>query len=117
MMDDVVNHSLGYFSKHVVVGKPGINTSPGVFGDIEGSTDYPGFRLESNESVCSASNRMFKVGDIYVLDHLNKLVVHFWLMYNFVVSRSGASLRCNIDDNIEYRTWLWLVYTFKLGCS
>ena len=39
--------------------------------------------------------RLFKISDIYVLNHLKKLVVHFELMWNFVVSRSGASLRCN----------------------
>ena len=79
-MDDVVNHSLGYFPKEVVVGKPGNNASPAVFLDIEGSTYNPGCRLESDQSVCSANNRLFKVGDIYVLDHLKKLVVHFGLM-------------------------------------
>jgi len=66
-----------------------------MFGDNEGSSDYPDFRLESGQSICSATNRLFKVGDIYVLDHLKKLVVHFGLMWNFVVSRSGTSLRCN----------------------
>ena len=94
-MDDFVNHSMGYFPKYVVVGKPGDNASPDIFGDIEGSTDYPDFRLESGQSVCSATNRLFKIGDIYVLDHLKKWVVHFGLMWNFVVSRSGASLRYN----------------------
>ena len=88
MMDYVVNHSLCYFPKNVVVRKPGV-------GDIEGSTENPGFRLESDQSVCSGTNGLFKVGDIYVLDHLKKLVVHFRLMWNFMVSRSGASLRCN----------------------
>ena len=48
MMDNVVNHSLDYFSKDVVVGKPGDNSSPDVFGDIEGSTGYPNVRLESD---------------------------------------------------------------------
>ena len=95
LKDDVVYHGLSYFSKDVVVGKPGNNTSPDVFGDIVGSTDNPGCTLESDQSICSATHRQFKVGDIYVLDHLKKLVVHFGLMWNFVVSRSGTSLRCN----------------------
>ena len=95
MINDVVNHSLGYFPKDVAVGKPGDNASPVVFGDVEGSTDNPSCRLESDQSVCSATNQLFKVGDIYVLDHLKKLVVHFGLMWNFVVSRNSASLRHN----------------------
>ena len=41
MINDVVNHSLGYFPKDVVVGKPGDNASPAAFGDVEGSTDNP----------------------------------------------------------------------------
>ena len=53
------NHSLGYFPKDVVVWKPGGNTSPDVFGYIEGSTDDPGCRLQSDQSVCSATNRLF----------------------------------------------------------
>ena len=56
MVNDVVNYSLGYFPKDVAFGKPGNNASPDVFGDIEGSTDFPEFRLESNHSVCSAIN-------------------------------------------------------------
>ena len=88
MIDDVVNHSLGYFPKDVVVWKPGDNTSPDVSGDIEGSTDNPSCRLESNQCVCSVTNPLFKVGDIYILDHLKKLVVHFGLMWNFVVSKA-----------------------------
>ena len=39
IIDDIVNHNLGYFPKDVVVGKPGDNTSSDVFGDIVGSTD------------------------------------------------------------------------------
>ena len=80
MMDDVVNHSVGYFPTDVAVGKPMDNASPVVLEDIEGSADNPGCILESDQSVCSTTNRLFKVGDIYVLDHLKKLVVHFGLM-------------------------------------
>ena len=90
MVHDVVNYRLGCFPKDVAFGKPGDNASPGVYGDIEGSTDFPEFRLESDHSVCSATTRLFKVCDIYVLLHLKKLVVHFRLMWIFVVSRSGA---------------------------
>ena len=86
---------MGYFPKDDVIGKPGNNASPDVFGDIEGSTDNLGCRLESGQSVCSATIVLFKVDDIYVLYHLKKLVVHFELMWNFMVSRSGTSLRCN----------------------
>ena len=48
-----------------------------------------------DHSVCNATGRLLKGGDIYVLLHLKKLDVQFGLMWNFVVSRSGASLRCN----------------------
>ena len=80
IIDDIVNHNLGYFPKDVVVGKPGDNASYDVVGDIEGYTDYPDFRLESDQSICSATNRLFKVVDNYILEHLKKLVVYFGLM-------------------------------------
>ena len=95
IIDDIVNHSLGYFPKDVVIGEPGDNASYDVVGDIEGYTDYPDFRLVSDQSICSATNRLFKVVDIYILEHLKKLVVHFGLMLNFVISKSGASLTYN----------------------
>ena len=55
MMNDVVNHSFGCFPTYIVVGKPRNNTYPDVFGNIEGCTDNPVFRLESDQSVCSAT--------------------------------------------------------------
>ena len=88
-----------FFPKDVVFGKPGevlvLDASPGMLYDIAGSTNYPEFRLESDHSICSATDRLFKVGDIYVLSQLKKLVVLFGLISNFVVSRSDASLKYN----------------------
>ena len=101
IMNNVVNHSLVFFPKYVIVGSSGDNASSDLFGDIEGSTAYPDFTLESDQSVCRATTRMFKVGDIYVLVHLMKLVIHFGLMWNFVVSRSGASLKYNRSTRPE----------------
>ena len=101
MMDNVVNHSLDYFPKDVVVGYPGDNASPDVFGDIERSTGYPDGRLKFDQSIYSITNRLLKVGDIYALDYLKKLVVHFDLMWNFMVSRSGARLRYNRSTHPE----------------
>ena len=94
-MVNVVNYSLGYFSKDVAFGKPGDNAAPDVHGDVKISTDFPEFQLGSDHSVCSATNRLFKVGDIYVLVHLKKLAIHCGLMWTFVVNRSGTSLRYN----------------------
>ena len=100
--DDAVNEILGFFPKDVVFGNPwgllSIDASPDVLSGIAGSTDFPEFRdpefrLGSDHSVCSATDPLFKVGDIYVLLQLKKLVVHFRLIWNFVVSRSGAILR------------------------
>ena len=52
--------------------------------------------MDSDEqSVCCATIRLFKVGDIYILDELKRLVVHFGLIWNSVASRSGSSFRCN----------------------
>ena len=61
MVNDVVNYSLGCFPKDVAFGKPGDNSSSGVFGDIEGSTEFPEFRLESDHYVCSATNRLLRL--------------------------------------------------------
>ena len=63
--------------------------------DIAGSSDFPDirdpeFRLELDNSLCSATHRLFKVCDIYILSSFEKLVVQ-----KLVISRSGASLRCN----------------------
>ena len=68
------------FRKMLSLGSPGDNASYDVVGDIEGYTDYPDFRLESDQSICSATNRLFKVVDNYILEHLKKLVVYFGLM-------------------------------------
>ena len=84
MIDDVVNRSLGYFPRDIVIRKPGYNTSPSAFEHIQG---------ESDQFVCRATNQLFKVADVYILDHLKKLVVLLGLIWDFVVSRRGASLR------------------------
>ena len=63
---------------------------------------------------------MFKVGDKYVLDHLKKLVIHFGLMWNFVVSRSGASLRCNRYTRPGLSAWKAILRTtssIACGCG
>ena len=51
--------------------------------------------METDDSVRNATDRLFKVGDIYVLFHLKRLDVQFGLMWNFVVSRSDTSWRYN----------------------
>ena len=89
MKVDVNNISLGYYP----VSSPGVS-SPTVLEDID-PADFPQCKLHSGQSVCSTTYRLFKVGDVYILDDLRKLVVHFGLMWNCVASRSGSSLRCN----------------------
>ena len=62
---------------------------------IVGSTDFPQFWMESDHFVRSATDRLFKICVIYLLLHLKKLAIQFGLMWNFMVSRSSTSLRCN----------------------
>ena len=90
VMDDVNNLSLGYYP----VSSPCVS-SPDILGDINPAS-FPQCKLDSNDqSVCCATFWLFKVGDVYILDDLRKLVVHFGLMWNCVASRSGSSFRCN----------------------
>ena len=83
-MDDVNNLSLGYYSVR----------SPDLLEDID-PANFSQCKLNFDQSVCFATFRLFKVGDVYILNELKKLVLHFWLMCNFVASRNGSSLRCN----------------------
>ena len=51
--------------------------------------------MDSDQSVCCTTFQLFKVGDVYNLSDLKKLVVHFGLLWNFVASRASSSFRCN----------------------
>ena len=74
MIDYVNNLSWGYYPV----------SFPDVLGDIDPAS-FSQCKLDSDDqSVCRATCRLFKVGDVYILDHLRKLVVHFGLMWNFV---------------------------------
>ena len=86
-MDDVNSLSLGYYP----ASSP---DAPAVLGGIN-PTNLFQYRLDSDQSVCCATFRLFKVGDVYNLNDLKKLVVHFGLVWNFVASRAGSSFRCN----------------------
>ena len=91
-MDDIDSLSLGCYPAN----SPGVS-SPAVLGDVDvDPISFSQCKLDSDEqSVCCAVFRLFKVGDIYFLDELKRLAVHFGLMWNFVISRSGSSFRCN----------------------
>ena len=91
-MDDVDSLSLGYYP----VSSSGV-TSPDVLGDVDvDPVSFPQCKMDSDEqSLCCATFRLFKIGDIYFLNELKRLVVHFGLIWNFVASRSGSSFRCN----------------------
>ena len=91
-MDDVDSLSLGYYP----VISPGVS-SPDVLGDIDGHpTSFSQCKLDSDEqSLCCAIFRLFRIGDIYILESLKRLVVHFGLIWNFVAPRSGSSFRYN----------------------
>ena len=80
-----------FFSKYVVLRKSRDDASPDVLCGIAGYIDFPQFRMETDDYVRNATDRLFKVGDIYVLFHLKRLDVQFGLMWNFVVSRSDTS--------------------------
>ena len=62
-MDDVDSLSLGYYP----VSSPGIR-SPDVLGDVSiDPTRFFQYTLDSDEqSVCCATFRLFKIGDIYI---------------------------------------------------
>ena len=80
---------VGISPKDVVFGKPmellDVAVSPDVLCGIARSTDYPELRLELDHSVCNTTDRVFKVGDIYALLYLKRLVFNFGLKWNFVV--------------------------------
>ena len=87
VMDDVHSLSLGYYP----ASSP---DAPAVLGGVN-SAYLSQCRLDSDQSVCCATFRLFKVGDVYNLSDLKKLVVHFGLVWNVVASRAGYSFRCN----------------------
>ena len=87
VIDDVNSLSLGYYP----ASSP---DAPAVLGDVD-SAYLSQCRLDSDQSVCCATFRFFKIGDDYNLSDLKKLVVHFGLVWNFVASRAGSSFRCN----------------------
>ena len=91
-MNDADSHSLGYFPSS----SPDVCSSDVVI-DIDGDpASFSQCKSDSDEqSILCATVRLFKIGDIYIFDELKKLVVHFGLIWNCVVSRSGASFRCN----------------------
>ena len=109
-MNDADSLSLGYFplsspdvcSPGVVVVGDGDPSSPDVCSpgvvvvDDGDPASFSQCKLNSDEqSILCATLRLFKIGDVYILDELKRLVVHFGLIWNFVASRSGASFRCN----------------------
>ena len=63
---DVNNISLGYYP----VSSPDIS-SPTVLEDID-PANFSQCKLNSGQSVCSTTYRLFKVGDVYILDDLRK---------------------------------------------
>ena len=52
------------------------------------------FRIE-RESVKEATNRIYKVGDKYILSGLKELCRNFGLEWNFASTRSGKTISCN----------------------
>ena len=89
-MNDDNNLNLGYYP----INSPDVS-SPDVLGEIDPAS-FSQCKLNSDDqSVCCTIFRLFKVGDVYILDDLRKLVINFGLMWNFVASRSGSSFRCN----------------------
>ena len=87
VMDDVNSLSLGYYP----ASSP---DAPAVLGSVN-SVYLSQCRLDSDQSEYCATFRLFKVGDVYNLSDLKKLVVHFGLVWNVVASRAGSSFRCN----------------------
>ena len=80
VIDDVNNLSLGYYPA----------SSPDA-PDVLGSVNFAYLshcRLDSDQSVCCATFRLFKVGDVYNLSDLKKLVAQFSLVWNCVASRA-----------------------------
>ena len=77
MIDNDDSLSLGYYP----VSSPSAS-SPDVLGDVDvDPASFSQCKLYSDEQhVCCATFRLFKVGDIYMLDELKRLVVHFGLM-------------------------------------
>ena len=61
-----------------------------LFGDISNS-----FRLESTHSIEEATDRLFRLDDIYVLSHLKMMAHQFSMKWNFVTIRSGRRISCN----------------------
>ena len=76
-MDDVDSLKLVYYT----VSPPGVN-SPDVLGDDDvDPASFTKCKLDSDEySLCCATFRLFKIGDMYILDELKRLVVHFGLI-------------------------------------
>ena len=108
-MDEINSLSLSYYP----ASSPDV---PDVLGGGNSANLYK-CRLDSDQSVCCATFRLFKVGDVYNLSDLKKLVVHFRLVWSFVASRASSSFRYNrytrpgsnvrkIEDNFAYFMWL-----------
>ena len=53
------------------------------------------FHVSCDESVEEATYRIFKIGDISLLDDLKELVRKLGIEWNFVSTRSGKTITCN----------------------
>ena len=56
------------------------------------------FRVEG-ELVEEATDRLFKIGDKFILSDLKEICRRFSLEWNFVSSRNGEKISCNRDSH------------------
>ena len=80
VMDDVDSLSLGYYP----VSSSGV-TSPDVLGDVDvDPVSFPQCKMDSDEqSLCCATFRLFKIGDIYFFEWIEKVGCSFWFDMEF----------------------------------
>ena len=74
------------------------------------------FRI-ADESVKEAFYRVFKIGDISVLDDLKELVRRFGLEWNFVSTRSGKTITCNRASRFFVASGIRKTSTIVSGCG
>ena len=85
--------------------------------DVLRSSNDICLRIDSDTTVEVATERVFVVGHVYILDDLRQLAKSFGLAWQFCTARSGRSINCNRANRKSSYSNLGIRRSTSINCG